>query len=110
MLLTKRCMLFADLKTPGAAQQAADMGGGCMLFMLNSEEWTGANSVYLAGWRGTAQLTLFVSKLETQALSHKVLGTAHAADKVGPTLHYGPYISPIIPHPNHPYLPPVPSL
>jgi len=43
--------------------------------MLNSDEWTGSNSVYLAGWRGTQQLTLFVSKLEAQALSHKVIGT-----------------------------------
>ena len=75
VLLTKRCMLFSDLKTPGAAQLCSDMGGGCMLFVLNSEEWTGSNSVYLAGWRGNAQLTLFVSKLEAQALSHKVLGT-----------------------------------
>jgi hypothetical protein len=70
-----------DLKTPGAAQQAADMGGGSMLFVLSSEEWTGANSVYLSGWRGTAQLTLFVSKVEAQALSHKVLGTSKADEK-----------------------------
>jgi hypothetical protein len=75
VLLTKRCMLFADLKTDGATQLCTDMGGGCMLFVLNSDEWTGPNSVYLAGWRGNAQLTLFVSKLEAQALSHKVLGT-----------------------------------
>lgn len=76
VLLTKRCMLFSDLKTPGAAQLCGDMGGGCMLFTLNSDVHTGANSVYLAGWRGTQQLTLFVSKMEAQALSHKVLGTS----------------------------------
>lgn len=81
VLLTKRCMLFSDLKTEGASQAVADMGGGCMLFMLKSDEWTGSNSVYLAGWRGTQQLTLFVSKLEAQALSHKVLGTKKEEDK-----------------------------
>jgi len=75
VLLTKRCMLFLDLKTEGASQACEGMGGGCMLFILNSDEWTGSNSVYLAGWRGTQQLTLFVSKLEAQALSHKVIGT-----------------------------------
>jgi len=76
ILLTKRCMLFADLKTPGAVDVCAQMGGGCMLFLLNSEVWTGQNSVYLSGWRGTQQLTLFVSKMEALALSHKILGTS----------------------------------
>ena len=52
------------------------MGGGCVLFVLNSEQYTEANSIYLAGWRGSQQLTLFVSKVEVMALSHKVLGTA----------------------------------
>ncbi len=76
ILLTKRCMLFADLKTPGAVDVCAQMGGGCMLFLLNSEVWTGQNSVFLSGWRGTQQLTLFVSKMEALALSHKILGTS----------------------------------
>ena len=76
VLLTQRCMLFANLKTAGAAQACEDMGGGCVLFVLNSEQYTEANSIYLAGWRGSQQLTLFVSKVEVMALSHKVLGTA----------------------------------
>jgi hypothetical protein len=80
VLLTKRCMLFADLQTPGATQLCAEMGGGCILFVLNSDIWTGANSVFLSGWRGSLQLTLFVSKLEVQALSHKVLGTAEVKE------------------------------
>mmetsp|Transcript_11781 Transcript_11781/g.27657 ORF Transcript_11781/g.27657 Transcript_11781/m.27657 type:complete len:194 (+) Transcript_11781:335-916(+) len=70
-LITKRAMPMADLATPQAKADCAAMDGGCLLFVLDTPEYQGSRSVFMAGWRGTQQLTLFVSKMEIQALSHK---------------------------------------
>jgi hypothetical protein len=70
-LIGKRALPMTDLKTPSAKAECAAMASGCVLFLLDSPEYQGTRSVFMAGWRGTAQLTLFVSKMEIQALSHK---------------------------------------
>ncbi len=71
-LLHKGALLMDNLTNEQAKTELKEMVGGCVLLLLDDSENKQSieNSVFMSGWRGNMQLTLFVSKFEQQALMH----------------------------------------